>query len=316
MTRASAHLDLAPPPTASAGDLRALLAEPWVVGAFVGSLFEEGLEVGTARSYVQAVQHFATDLDGCPTQLHPAVSLLLRGFSASGPPLAPKRAPITSQLLARMLVALPTFTSATEAAMLKAVFTLAFFGCFRSSEYLTSNDPAKLLRAADVNLTDMPGSIVVKLKKTKTRQRHQPMEVIIPAKPDSPLCPVQAMAAYLHLRPARLGQSSALFCSNVRMAPYSARHLNSDLKNLLTAMGVPNASSFSSHSFRIGAATEAAVGGATLGQLQALGRWASTTALDYVDESAGQRVGMAVREDLLGPPRTPATRHRAGGRSG
>ena len=284
------------------------------MGAFVGSLFDEGLETGTARLYLQAVQHFATDLDGYPDPLHPAVSLLLKGFSASGPPLEPKRPPITSDLLARMLEALPAFAPPPEAAMLKAAFTLAFFGCFRSSEYLPSGDHEKLLRAADISFSDRPGSLVVKLKKTKTRQRQQPVEVVIPSKPDSPLCPVQAMAEYLRIRPARLGQAGPLFYSSARQAPYSQRSLNSDLKRLLAAMGVPNASSFSSHSFRIGAATEAALGGANLGQLQALGRWASTTALDYVDESASQRVGMAVRENLLGSSRAPRGRvHRVGG---
>lgn len=289
-------------PTASPADLRALLAEQWVVGAFVNALFREGLEAGTARAYIQAVQHFATDMDGTPSPLHPSTTLLLKGFSATGPPLSPKRPAITSALLLRMVAALPAFSSsADEILMLTAVFTLAFHGCFRASEYLKTSDPGKLLRVCDVSLTAQAGSLTITLKKTKTRQRAQSEQVVLPSKPGSPICPVAALAAYMSRRPRSLGQTGPLFHSFRRHKAYQPDHLNSDLKHLMFFMGIPNPESYTSHGFRIGAASEAAANGASMSQLQALGRWRSPAALDYVERAHAEAIGTQVRASMLGP---------------
>ena len=290
------RLGLVPVPTDKAADLRELLKDPWVIGTFIATLHAEGLEAGTAQSYVQAIQHYATDLDGAAPPTHPAVSLLLRGFLSAGPPLKPKRPPVTLKLLEEMLGALPAFTNAYEAKLLTAVFTLAFYGCFRVSEYLTSSDPGKCLLRRDISASES-GALVISSKKSKTRQRAHAQSVIFPQQLGLS-CPVTAMAAFLGVRPATLGQDTPLFYSFAHHGPLmtlSDKQLNSVLKRLLRHMAVPNAEAFSSHSFRIGASTEAASRGASLAELQALGRWSSLTALTYVNAEVGQAMAARAR---------------------
>ena len=295
---ACATLAVGPTPTASAADLRALLAEPWIVGTFVGMLYMEGLRAGTARSYLQGVQHFATDLDGLPASTHPAVALILKGFTATGPAVEAKRPPISATTLEAMLQALPSFAAPYEAALLKAVFTVAFYGCFRASEYLQGADADKCLRLRDISL-EAPGSLVISVKKTKTNQHGPPQQVCLPTQ-QGISCPVTAMREFLGVRPQSLGPNSALFFCTTRRGPFTAKHLNNQMKKLLASIGVPNAHTYSSHSFRIGAATTAASRGATLVEIQALGRWNSNTALEYISAEVSQTMAVQTRS-RLGP---------------
>ena len=74
-----------PPAHTLARDLRALLAEPAVVAAFIGVLFLEGLEAKSVRCYLAAVRHHATDLHEGPPPLTAGCELVLRGYVRLGP---------------------------------------------------------------------------------------------------------------------------------------------------------------------------------------------------------------------------------------
>ena len=271
VAEACASLALPPIPAASPADLRALLSEPWIVGSFVGALYMEGLGAGSARSYLSGLQHFASDLDGLAPTIHPAVQMVLRGFTSLGPSLTDKRPPITPLLLEALLLAIPSFPSPYEPALFRAIFSLAFYGCFRVSEYLKSKDEGKWLRLCDISVSS-PDVLVVSLKKSKTMQRAHAIPVSLPSVPGVS-CPVAAMRAFLAIRPS-LASAAPLFYSRNLRGPVDAKQANCYLRGLLTFMGVSNALSFSSHSFRIGAASAAAAKpGASLAELQALGRW-------------------------------------------
>ena len=91
-----------------------------------------------------------------------------------------------------------------------------------------------------------------------------------------PLCAVQAMMAYLSQRGSSPGP---LFCLQDG-EPLSRGLLTDWLRQIMVAAGV--AGNFSSHSFRIGAATVAAQNGIPDHLIQALGRWTSNAYQLYI----------------------------------
>ena len=95
-----------------------------------------------------------------------------------------------------------------------------------------------------------------------------------------PYCPVQALLAYLaasrHLKP----EDPLYILSSGRQL--TRPELTETVRLLLRTVLVPNAEAYSGHSFRIGAATAAAVAGVPDSLIRAAGRWKSDVALRYM----------------------------------
>ena len=93
----------------------------------------------------------------------------------------------------------------------------------------------------------------------------------------SPLCPVEAVLSYLSIRG---GTSGPLFV-RTNGVPLTRAYFSERLRSLLGAAGI--AGRYSSHSFRIGAATSAALAGTVPEHMiQTLGRWTSSAYLTYI----------------------------------
>lgn len=90
------------------------------------------------------------------------------------------------------------------------------------------------------------------------------------------LVSLQALLSYLSIRGD--GPGPLFLFQDGR--PLSRPLLTAWLRRILASAGVPG--NFSSHSFRIGAATVAARNGIPDHQIQALGRWSSTAYLSYI----------------------------------
>ena len=101
-------------------------------------------------------------------------------------------------------------------------------------------------------------------------QRAHAGSVSLPSVPGVS-CHVAAMRAFLAIRPSSLTSACSLFYSRNLHGPVDAKQANCYLRGLLSFTGVPDALSYSSHAFRIGAASAAAAKGASLAELQALG---------------------------------------------
>ena len=174
------------PATHSPEALRDLLALPVITATFIASLALEGLAAKTIGGYVAAVTHAATDLHGHPAELPPGTKLVLRGATLLGPLPRPPRPYIGLGLLKRMCQHLPCmFESLWECTLYRAIFTTAFFGCFRVSEYLKSRDTRKCLKTGDVILLGEE-QMVIHLKKTKTNQHGNVQSVILLGRPEDP----------------------------------------------------------------------------------------------------------------------------------
>lgn len=90
------------------------------------------------------------------------------------------------------------------------------------------------------------------------------------------LCPVAVIAEYL-----ALGSISTTVLAHQDGAPLSKFQFGSVFKKCLSVLGL-DATQFGTHSFRIGATTEAARAGLANSDIQRIGRWRSTCYASYV----------------------------------
>ena len=89
------------------------------------------------------------------------------------------------------------------------------------------------------------------------------------------------MLNFLELRG---GSAGPLFVRS-NGVPLTRTYLSERLRRLLSDAGIPG--NFSSHSFRIGAATFAALAGVPDHLIQTLGRWSSSAYLTYIRTPRG-----------------------------
>ena len=295
-------LRVASPPSDTPSELRDLL-QPIIFGAFIASLSKAGTSGKTISVYLSGLVHFATDIEGEPLAFSSGVKMVLKGALRQGPAPKPLRPEISMALLENIVRVTPLGfpASQSEAGLWRALFTHAFFGCLRVSEYLTSSkDRDKGLLTEDVSLVDSQ-QLIIFLKKTKTNQ-HGPAEAVILRRRGDTVCPVAAMQVFLGLRlvaEGSLDPRSCLFRS--QQGVITPLLLNSTLRRILSVLGTTDPHQFSSHSFRIGSATEAATRGAAIPDIMAMGRWRSSAVMDYLRTRATLASAARARTTLSAP---------------
>ena len=94
---------------------------------------------------------------------------------------------------------------------------------------------------------------------------------------DPNVCPVKALEDFIFLRGGAVGP---LFSTPVGM-PYTATAAREDLSSVLSFCGLDN-KWYKSHSFRIGAASDAALRGFSDAQIRLMGRWHSDAFRQYI----------------------------------
>ena len=136
----------------------------------------------------------------------------------------------------------------------------------------------------------------VEIKASKTDPFHKGMSLII-GQTLQTICPVRAMKEYLDILP-RTWTGPLFTYSNGRRL--TRQHLTSDLRTLFGRLGL-NSSHYAGHSFRIGAATSAAVLGLPSWLIKTLGRWTSDCFETYISTpvsvlcQAAQKFGSPVK---------------------
>ena len=118
---------------------------------------------------------------------------LLEGLAKMGKRPDPRKLGINSALVRRMVaevrsMGLPSY----ELSLWRALFCVAYFGCFRVSEFLISTDHMKLLSLDRVVLCH-DGAFEFLLHKTKNNSRSPVKEVIFHPLGTGPICPVAAL---------------------------------------------------------------------------------------------------------------------------
>ncbi|KAM9321155.1 integrase/recombinase xerD homolog [Gastrophryne carolinensis] len=195
------------------------------------------------------------------------------------------RRPVSWGLLRGLIEVLPRVcTAGFEVSLFKAAFSLAFFGALRVGELVSPNKrlPGGL-EVGDVVAADE--GVVVPIGKSKTDQRGRGVSVFLGRLQHCSSCPAAAFEEFMGIRPPGNGpllvHEDGSFLSRFQFLAVFRKCL----KELGLASG-----DYGTHSFRIGAATEAARLGLPEEIIKRLGRWESTrfrryVRLDRIDQS-------------------------------
>lgn len=200
----------------------------------------------------------------------------VRGFRR-GSSFRDTRRPVSFDILLRLGAALEGLCfSVFEVLVFRLAFSFAFFGAFRISELVA---PSRIreggLRAEDVQLKE--ASVECFLRRSKTDQRGRGSMVVFQALVVSPMCPVRCYGEYVQRRPAGPGP----LLRHEDGSWLSQFQFTQVFRKGLIRIGV-DPLNFSSHSFRIGAATEASRWGLGPETVRKIGRWESNRYRLYV----------------------------------
>lgn len=254
-------------------------ADEWTLCLFA-TFLASSVQHSTIKVYLSAVralhveQGFSDPLVDCLR-----LQRVLRGIKRTQGDSSSLRLPITDDIMMVIFRALDL--TQPDHCMFWAACNLAYFGFLRSAEFtvpnLASYVPAIHLGVADVAVDShsSPSCLRLRIKASKTDPFRKGCFLHI-GKGEFPLCAISSLLAYLTLR----GDASGPLFLFRDGRPLSRALLTSWLRGILSAAGIQG--NFSSHSFRIGAATVAARNGIPDHQIQALGRWTSSAYLLYI----------------------------------
>ena len=237
------------------------------------------LSLATINTYLSAVRLQNIELGFDPNNDMPLLRLLLRGIKrAKGASARDKRQPITVEILKHIKQNIRVSNlSPKDQLMLWSACTTAFFGFLRASEFCSSSresyNPSSTLLVKDVSI--YPNVLVVNIKMSKTDQSREGHQIRL-APSGSSVCPYRALSKHLRNCTA---PNNPLFMFENKF--FLTRQVFSDqIKQFLPASC--DASCFSSHSFRIGAATSAASANSPDWLIKTLGRWSSSCYHRYI----------------------------------
>lgn len=242
---------------------------------FISSLMARNLSASSITRILSGISFFQK-INGFPSLNHHfIVKQSLKGYRRLFPSRDCRR-PITISILEKLFFAIPHVCfSSYEVLLFQAAFILAFFGALRISEFAARNKFSQSpLRISDFILSDSYLKFFV--HRSKTDQAGRGVWVRLNTF-DSPFCPVSVMSRFLAVRPFCLG---SLFIHE-DLAVLTKFQFNFILKKSLTFLNLDHLK-ITSHSFRIGAATEAARLGLHDSLIQKLGRWESDRFRLYV----------------------------------
>ena len=270
---------------------------------FVSYCSLRNLTSRTVKAYIDGVKFFGTTLDNTPwIPGRAVVKRMLAGLHKLGKQPDPRKLRVTSDDIRNMVEELRVMhqedvLSDYEVRLWTALFSVAWFGAFRVSEFLVSWDDMKKLCPDRVAMRD-DGLCEFLLKKTKNNTSGHDQEVLFGPLDQDPICPVEALRRFLKQRPVTSG-THPLFVS-ARGVPIRPRVFNSMLRLVLSRLGKINVKLYSAKSFRVGAASEAFSKGASDRDLQALGRWDSEAFMYYIRSGVRAERAMEVQKHLTG----------------
>ena len=241
----------------------------------------ESLSFSTIQSYLAAVRHqnVLLGFDAISKPM-PLLGLLLKGIkrSTSARDLQP-RLPITISVLRSLKTSLTTsLYPPVDKLMLWSAFTTAFFGFLRSAEFcapkVSSFDPATTLLRSDIKI--LPDVVLLTPKGSKTDNLRKGATNCL-AKSGSSICPYAAFFRFISNSPDAQGP---LFCFT--NGTFLTRQILTSIINQLLQATEYKDAHFTSHCFRIGAATSAAANNLPDWLIKALGRWSSDSYQTYI----------------------------------
>ena len=195
------------------------------------------------------------------------VNRLLEGINRSKPKIKDARLPITRDMLKGILASLPLVCrSIYEPNLFQAAFSIAFHGLLRIGELVVNNgDVRHIVSVSDVTFERC--HLGIHLPSSKTDQLGIGSVIILDQQQDENICPCNLLKIDLKGRPSVQGP---LFC-HLDGKSLTRYQFVSILKKALNWAGISD-KGFSSHSFRIGAATSLAMEGVPVSRIMQLDR--------------------------------------------
>ncbi|XP_069110074.1 uncharacterized protein [Argopecten irradians] len=249
---------------------------------FIAHLCEIGLASSTISTYIAAIG-FLNKMSGHsdPTQSF-IIKKLLTGVQRVSS-RADSRLPITPSILEKLVSSLPHVCQTHyQMSLLRAMYLLAFHALLRVGEMAVNKSASHVLQLQDAQLSlkpnGCPSALEITFRSFKGHYNIRPITLLFQSKPHTAAtCPVVALHEFLQLRGHDAGP---LFCfpNNV---PVTYSYFTSCLQSSLAWAGLSHLP-YSSHSFRIGAASYAAASGLSDEEIQQMGRWHSLAFKRYI----------------------------------
>ena len=256
---------------------------------FVSYIAQNGLKYQTIKCYLSGLRYAQISIGyGDPfsgstmSRLEYITKGIKRAESEKPETRSLTRLPITPSILLRLKAMWEKGTITDDILMIWAACALAFFGFLRIGEMtvpsINSYDPTTHLSMSDVAFDhpSNPTAMFVTIKCSKTDPFRKGITLAL-GRTNRPLCPVAAMAAYLHNR----GMTAGPLFRFKDGEPLTRKIFVAWVKSGLSKAGIDQ-KDYNGHSFRIGAATTAASKGMEDSIIKTLGRWESTAYLRYV----------------------------------
>ncbi len=236
------------------------------------------------QGYLSGIQFFHKLMYGAPSPeiSNSQTSLLIRGIQRSRPTRPDSRLPITLDILTKCIHSLRTsYQPFSTVRALDAMFILAFFRILRCSKLTISSkfDPNVNPTISDLTVLDSE-TISFLIKQSKTDQAKKSHFIYI-FNLSSPIQPYQSALKYLRLRNSQAKSPLEPLFLDDSKKPVTRFWFQKHLRSILQSSGIP-AKKFSSHSFRIGAATSPVQKGLSKQQIQTLGIWSSEAFQSYI----------------------------------
>lgn len=276
-------------------------ADEWTLCLFA-TFLARSLQHSSIKVYLSGIRALHID-QGFPDPLADCLRLqrVVRGIKRCQGTPSSNRLPITDDLMLVIWQSLDV--GLPDHQMFWAACSLGYFGFLRASEFtvpnLSSFSASLHLSVQDIagNSSSAPSSMRIRIKGSKTDPFRKGSFVHI-GLGRHPLCAIQAMMPYLASRGDAPGPLF-LFTSG---QPLTRSNLTDWLRQIMASAQIPG--NFSSHSFRIGAATVAARNGVPDHLIQTMGRWSSNAYQLYIRTPADALA--AVSHRLAPAPSTMA----------
>ena len=269
-----------------------------LLSMFVAYLGKENLSYQTIKSYLSAIRFLSISTgQGDPFRpgAMPVLQYVLRGIKRMPKSSPQTRLPVTPVVLRTLKMQWERHASNCDFVMLWAAYCVGFFGFLRAGEFTVRSasdfDQSSSLTLQDVAVdqhTD-PSVVQIRLKQSKTDPFRHGIDIFL-GRTNTDLCPVSALLAYVAVRPPVVGPLFVYHDGSF----LTREKLVAAVRLALQQAGM-DASKYSGHSFRIGAATTAAKVGLEDSVIKMLGRWESTAYQRYIHTPRDTLAAISVR---------------------
>ena len=237
---------------------------------YIAEMVNQGFAPSTIASNLSAISFFHKMLSLEDPTSNFAIRKMMVGTNKLHK-LVDTRVPITVDILHSLIDSIEHVTdNVYETRLFKSMYILMFYAFLRIGEVTNSQNN---LQFQDVSVSS--SGIVIRFTKFKHHVGSPILVNILPT--GDKYCPVQLVLAYLQFR----GSIQGPFFCTPNLHPVLPTQFSSILSKTVSFNRLDH-HNFKPHSFRIGAATVAAMLGYSDAQIQAMGRWKSSAFKKYV----------------------------------